>query len=182
MEKITGPIAAIAVALIVTLGALLGTGALIPKADTYATVSFDGGYKKLGVISEERVFTRAEVTLNGRRVKSGDFNDIVEWMTEQAAETGGLEKSSWKAGVGITARAGVEWIGSESRFQMTTDNLTLLSTAEKSLQNNEVIAALRSLEKKAKDGRKKNSEEALEFGPAPTESFLMTKILSALSK
>lgn len=182
MQIITGPVAAIGVALIVTFGALLGTGGLRPQADTYATVSFENGYKKLGVINEERVFTQAVVKMNGKRIKSGDFKDIVEWMTEQASTTGGLDKTNWKPGVEITARAGVEWTGSESKFQLTTDSLTMTSTEEKNLPNAEVIAALKSLEKKAKNERKKNSKEALKFGPAPAESSLMKKILSALDK
>jgi len=182
MEKITGPIAAIIVAFIVTLGILIGSGSLTPTPDTYATVSFDGGYKKIGVISQEQVFTKAEITLNGRRIKSGDFDEIIDWMTEQAADTGGLEKSSWKAGVALSASAGVEWLGSESRFQLTTESMNLVSTDEKPLMNTEVISQLKALETRAKASRQKNAEEALQFGPAPKESFLLTKVLSALSK
>lgn len=182
MEKITGPIAAIIVAFIITLGVLFGSGSLTPVPDTYATVSFDGGYKKIGVISQEQVFTKAEITLNGRQIKSGDFDDIIEWMTEQAAETGGLEKSSWKAGVAISADAGVEWLGSESKFQLKTESIKLVSTDVKELMNSEVISQLKALEQRAKESRQKNAEESLKFGPAPKESFLLTKVLSALSK
>jgi hypothetical protein len=182
MDRITGPIAAIIVALIITLGILVGSGSLTPAPDTYATVSFDGGYKKIGVISQEKVFTKAEITLNGRRIKSGDFDDIIEWMTEQAAETGGLEKSSWKAGVAMSADAGVEWLGSESKFQLATESIKLVSTVEKPLMNTEVVSQLKALEQRAKASRQKNAEEALQFGPAPKESFLLTKVLSALSK
>ena len=50
MEKITGPVAAIIVSLILGLSILVSSGALVPEKDTYATVNFEGGYKKIGVI------------------------------------------------------------------------------------------------------------------------------------
>lgn len=182
MSKLTGPMAAVLVSLILTLGILYGSGALVQPSDTYATVSFDGGYKKIGVISEERIFTKAEVTLEGQTLKTGDFETIINFMTEAATEAGGLEKATLKSGVQVSASAGLKWVGSESNFDLTTDEIKLVSTEEKPLLNKDVVTQLETLKKLAKDNRKKNSEESLEFGPAPKESFLLSKLLSLISK
>lgn len=91
-SKITGPISAIIVTLIVTAGLLVATGAVFPEPKTFATVNFDGGWKKIGVISQEQVFTEVQVTLNGTAIRSGTVSEVKEALINDAAESGGIER------------------------------------------------------------------------------------------
>lgn len=177
-----GPIAAIIISVIITIGALFGTGSLMPEPNTYATVNFDGGYKKIGVINQEDIFTLATVFMDGKSLTSGKFQDVISWMEDQALNSGGVDKVTWKAGVKLVARVGIEWVGSESNFQLTTDRLEIASTAENPIIPATVISKLNVLEQKAKSERIETAKQTLTFGPTPKESFFISKVLSALSK
>ena len=177
---ITGPIAAIIVTVILTVGMLWASGALVPTPKTYATVHYDGGYKKIGVISSEEVFSEANIELEGETIHSGTFAETVDWIRKTSKE--GVEATTWKTGVTLNAKAGVEWVGSESNFKLTTDTLNLVSTAAAPVSAGQVIRQLQQLEQKAKDERVANAEAALEFGDNPQESFLLSKLLSLIGK
>jgi len=178
--KITGPISAIIVSLILTLGVLLGTGAFTSEKN-YATVSFDGGYKRIGIIQEERVYTEAVVRADGRVLKRGDFDDVVEWIYEASAdsakERGGFDKVTWRNGVSIEADAGIDWTGSVSKFRMFTHQFQETSTAVNPLFAKDVIAKLEQLERDAKSQRVKNSKEALSFDKVPADGSLMSLLM-----
>lgn len=177
-SKVTGPIAAIIVTLILTLGLLVGTGAIIPEPKTYATVNFDGGWLKLGVISQERVFTDVKITRNGSTLMSGTVSEIKQALTEQSAETGGVEKSTFREGIIITASAGIEWTGSESDFKLTTENLSLTSTGSAPIYFSGAILRLEEVEANAKLNRQKNSIEALSYSEKSKEASLWDKLIA----
>lgn len=118
MSKITGPLAAIVVSIIITLGLLIMTGSLPPKPHTYATVEYDGGYKKLGVISSEEIFTRAEIKANNEMLTSGSFEEVIAELKKQTKNQN-IETLTWKSGVSISASAGIRWVGSEGAFNLT---------------------------------------------------------------
>jgi hypothetical protein len=180
MMKISGPISAIIVSLILTLGVLFGTGAFTSDKN-YATVSFDGGYKRIGIIQEERIYTNAVVRIDQTTLKRGDFNEVIEWILEASANTakerGGLEKVTWRDGVIIEASAGIEWIGSVSNFKLSTHNFDDISTTEKPLYAKDVIAKLEQLEQSAKGERIKNSTESLSFDKVSTDVSLMSLLM-----
>jgi hypothetical protein len=177
-----GPVASIIVSLIVTVGLLFGTGAFKQTPPTYATVNFDGGYKKIGVIRSEEVFTEARVERNGNRLTSGTFQQVIDWIHESAKDQGGVESVTWKDGVTLKATAGIKWLASESNFTLTTDSLDLKSTEQDRIRLSEAIEKLRNLEAKAKRERVDNSRQALVFSDPPSESFLLSKILSGLER
>ncbi len=177
---ITGPVAAIIVTMIVTLGMLWASGSLMPDPKIYATVNYDGGYKKIGVISSEEIFTEAEIALDGETIKSGSFAETIDWMRETSKD--GVATTTWKAGVTLNAKAGVEWVGSESNFKLTTDSLSLISTDRNPVSVGEVIKQLEQLQQKAKNERVANSAAALEFGDNPQTSFQLSKLLSFFAK
>lgn len=179
----TGPVASVIVALIVTLGALFGAGALVPDKHTYATVNFDGGYQKIGVISREEIFAEATVLLNGEELRSGSIDEIEAWIRKSGASDGtSIEKVTLKEGIVIKGRAGIRWTGSESNFKMTSESLELKSTSGALLKPLEVFDALNKMKDKAKAGRADTVKTSLVFSKAPTESFLLSKILAAVGK
>ncbi len=171
--RISGPVSAIIVALIFTIGVLFGTGAFKKTRPTYATVYFDGGYQKLGVISSERIYTEATITLDGEELISGDFEEVVAWMREGEDD---ISTVTWKDGVVVSAYAGIDWVGSESSFRLTTESLELISDGL--LRPINVFEQFKKLEQKAKESREMEAKQALNFSESPNESFLLSKILS----
>jgi hypothetical protein len=179
----TGPIASIIVSLILTLGALFGLGAFKPEKLTYATAKFDGGYQKIGVIAREEVYADATIELNGEKLRSGTVEEIIAYIEKTSNSDGDkIETVTWKAGVRLKADAGIKWTGSESNFKLTTESLDLKSTNQIPLKPLEVIAQLKDMREKAKAGRSESVKNALLFEKAPTESFLLSKILGAIGK
>jgi hypothetical protein len=178
----TAPIASIIVSLVITFGFLFGSGAFTPTPHSYATVSFDGGYQKIGVINREEIYTEARIEINGDKLVSGDFSEVIAWIQRSPRDNDTIESLTWKNGVRVKASAGIRWIGSESSFKLATDTLDVKSTTQAPLKPAEVITQLNELEKKAKDARKENANKALSLGPTPTESFLISKILAAFQK
>lgn len=177
-----GPIASIIVSIILTMGFLMGTGSFKSPATTYATVNFDGGYQKIGIISREEIYTEARIEMNGDRLVSGDFQEVIAWIRKSARDNGGVENVTWKDGVRLKASAGIKWSGSESNFKLATETLDIQSTNQVPVKPSEVIVKLDELEKKAKAGRLENAKQSLVFSAAPTESFLISKILSAIQR
>jgi hypothetical protein len=177
-----GPVASIIVSLILTLGFLFGTGSFKSTPPTYATVNFDGGYQKIGVISREEIFTEARVEINGERIVNGDFATVIAWIQRSARESDGVDKATWKEGVRLVASAGIRWTGSESNFKLATENLDIKSTSQTPIRVSEAIEKLNAVERQAKAERLESSKQALVFSSAPTESFLISKILAAIQK
>lgn len=177
-----GPVASIIVALIVTIGSLFGFGAFTPDLHTYATVKFDGGYKKIGVITSEEIYSEVKITLKGESIRSGSVEDVAAWI-EQRARDGQqpADKTTYKVGVTVEGNAGIKWSATESSFKLSTDSLELVSTESAPLYPLEVAASLRRMLEKAKSERVRNSANALVFSKAPSESDLL-KILRALGK
>ena len=178
----TGPIASIVVSLVLTFGFLFGTGAFKPATYTYATAKFEGGYQKIGVINREEVFTEVRVEINGDKIMSGDFEEVIAKIRRDSKETGGLDKTIWKDGVEVKAKVGIRWTGSESSFKLTTESLNLISTNAAPLKPFEVIDKLTAMQSKNLSTRVETAKQTLEFGAAPTESFLLSKVLSAFQK
>lgn len=165
------PVSNIIVTLILTLGFLFGVGAFSAKND-YATVSFDGGWQKLGVISTERIFTKVRISFEDRDLVSGDIDKAIEWIQKDSlSKSDNPSTVTWRAGVAITASAGVEWIASVIDFQLTIASINKQSTNGKFLYPVEIIEELRALKQKAKDERVKTATESLRFSPAPQASL-----------
>ena len=182
MSKITAPIATVITAFMVCLTLLIATGSLTPTPKNYATVKFDGGYQKIGIISSESMFTQASIEFNGSKSVSGSFNEVID-VLKSFADGGDLSKRSLKTGSILKASAGIKWEGSSSNFKLTTDSILKVSTESKPITIQSVIDDLYDLEAKAKAARVSNSESALEFSASPTNgSFLASKIINALTK
>ena len=184
--NVSGPVAAIIVALIFSGTAIFASSSAAPN--TYATINYDGGYKKLGVISSEEIFTTASLANDDGEFLTGDFDEVMAGMAKSLrAGSNGQEKlttetAAFKPGVTLTASSGIRWVGSESLFDLTTDTISLTSTEANNLSHLEVIKQLKGLQAKAKAGRLVSSQNALTLGPAPEQSFLISKILAALTK
>ncbi len=182
INEISGPLSAIVVTLILTLGLLLGTGAIIPEKHTYATVHYDGGWQKIGVISQEQVYVEVSISRDGSELFSGDLDETSAYLAREAAGNGGIDKTEFRDGITVTADSGVQWIGSESSFKLTIDSLTLESTRRAPLNFANLLDKLKQLETTARQKREETSSEALEYGETPQESFLLSKLIAALSK
>lgn len=181
--RINGPIASIIIAIILAITVLLGTGSFAPSPQNYATINYDGGYKRIGVIYEERVFTDASVEINGRTVEQGNFEQIVTFLKEAADEEGGGSASlNLKDGVAVKAVAGIQYFASESSFRLTLDTLNVKSTQVNPVNQSELINKLEEIENTVKNDRASVSQRSITFGAAPEVDFLIPKVLSFIDK
>src|SRR5690554_3259430 len=113
----------IVIAVIISGTALYGLGAFEKKEMTYATVHFDGGFKKIGEIAEQRAFSKVKVTMGESEIYSGDIATVTSEIKQALAGEENPNDMVWKDGVNIKGNVGVSWIGSESRFELTTDTI-----------------------------------------------------------
>ena len=181
--RINGPIASIIIAIILAITVLLGTGSFAPSPQNYATINYDGGYKRIGVIYEERAFTNASVEVNGRTVREGSFEQIIAFLREAADEEGGSSSSlNLKDGVAVKAVAGIQYYASESSFSLNLDTLNVKSTQVNPVNQSELINKLEEIENTVKKDRASVSQRSITYGAAPEVDFLIPKILSFIDK
>jgi hypothetical protein len=181
--RINGSIASIIIAIILAITVLLGTGSFAPSPQNYATINYDGGYKRIGVIYEERAFTNASVEVNGRTVREGSFEQIIAFLREAADEEGGSSSSlNLKDGVAVKAVAGIQYYASESSFSLNLDTLNVKSTQVNPVNQSELINKLEEIENTVKKDRASVSQRSITYGAAPEVDFLIPKILSFIDK
>ena len=179
-QVITAPVASIIVTLTICLTVLFALGSFKASNLDYATVNFDGGYKKIGVISEQRSFSDVEVKFNDKVLWSGSLDYVAGEIANSIASEKDPQNITWKEGVTLNGTAGVSWDGSESSFKLTTETIDLVSTKEVPLVVQDVITQLRTLDRKVKDENDISAKQALTFSEAPSASFTLTKFLAAL--
>ena len=181
--RINGSIASIIIAIILAITVLLGTGSFAPSPQNYATINYDGGYKRIGVIYEERAFTNASVEVNGRTVREGSFEQIIAFLREAADEEGGSSSSlNLKEGVAVKAVAGIQYYASESSFSLNLDTLNVKSTQVNPVNQSELINKLEEIENTVKKDRASVSQRSITYGAAPEVDFLIPKILNFIDK
>lgn len=180
--RISGPIAAIIITLIITSGALIGSGSFDSKPENYATIYFDGGYERIGIVREERVFTSAVLKFNNNVEHSGDFSSLINLLNEMSADQGNASELNLADGVSIEASAGIIYIASESDFTLTEESLFVKSTQLNPVNQNELITKLKNIETSLKDRRETISSDALKFGPAPPKDGIINQIVKAAEK
>ena len=149
---------------------------------TYATVNFEGGYKKIGVISSERVFFNVEIfDAQGKSAYEGTADEAISWLKSGAeSENLSTDKFIMANDWSFQGSGGISWVGSESSFDLTTDSFEITVTKDKQVNMSEIIKKIEEVNQKVHDERKITSQNALVFGPAPSQSFLLTKVLNLL--
>ena len=162
--SIPASVAAVTVSIIISASALFGIGAFTQSND-YATIYFDGGYQKIGVIKQQRAFTKATVTFNGEKIHSGSFSDVIAGIKRDAKDK--ENENTWKDGVVLEAATGINWEGSQSNFELTVENFTLVSTEQNRIKGAEVIKRLEDAEKKIRTEHQIHATQVLKFGPSP---------------
>lgn len=181
--RISGPVSAIICSIIITAGALFGVGALTPNKN-YATVHFENGYQKIGIIMREEIYTNAKISRNGSVLFEGEFDEVANYIyqtsAEEAEEKGGFQNLTWKSGVTIDAKAGIFWTGSEENFHLVTDKFKEISRESKLLKPKDVLARFEEMKKNAELNREKNVQHSIKFSEAPSDSFAIKKIIKSM--
>ena len=164
------PQATVISTLIVTTGI---TGGLLNLKDSpsnsknYATVNYDGGYAKIGVIYDENVYSQAKVIYLGEKECDGDFAKVKACLLETVPNNKTAKTTELLAGVSIEAVTGVEWSGSRKSFRLETDSISLKSTKEEELNVAAVISKFDEMLDETKRNRKKTSRSSISLGKNP---------------
>tara|TARA_A100001011_G_C13842552_1_gene647593 strand:- start:42 stop:566 length:525 start_codon:yes stop_codon:yes gene_type:complete len=163
------PQATVISSFIVTAGLTSGIFFVSSPQRNYATVSYDGGYQKIGIIYSEQVFTKAELKKDGDSIVSGDAEKVIEFLKKDS-EGYSLDSKVGK-GILLTASSGIRWNASRTNFDLTTDNLLLNSSKER-LTPNTIISSLNKLIANTKSKREETSESALTYGRDPNPDWI----------
>lgn len=131
----------------------------------YATVNYDGGYSKIGIIYSEELLSEAEVTFDGNTVVEGDINDVISWIQANADSS-----TTWKDGVTLNASTSIRWTASRQNFTLTTDNYSI--TSDGTLAALEQVPVLVTLLSDAKTERESTVASALSFSKDPNAGLL----------
>ena len=176
------PQATVISTLIVTTGI---TGGILNLKDNpsnpknYATVNYDGGYAKIGVIYDENVYSNAVVKFQGQVQASGDFETVKAFLNQTVPNNKTAKTTELLAGVTIDATTGVEWSGSRKTFRLETDSIFLKSTKEEELNVAAVLNKFDEMLDETKKNRKKTSKSSISLGknPSPGSSNEWTNFL-----
>jgi len=177
---IRGPLAAIISTSIATAGLawaiLFGIGAF---EKNHAIVEFDGGYTRLGVINEERIFSSAEIKKDGQSIKSGDFKEVIGYL--KALDGSESITASLASGITISGSVGIKWDASRTSFTLTTDQFERTSTDAEPVLVIDVIAQMQTMLLKEKADREETAKRVLTFGKDPASNFA-DSLVSALRR
>lgn len=180
--KITGPVSAIIITIIISFSALFGMGAFERPNHKYATVNFENGFKRVGVIFSEQIFSYAEISNNGEKLTSGTFEEITKYLKEAAAESGGSPTLDLKEGVKVSAKSGIDWVASESSFRLTVEAFEEVSTKQNPINQADLIDKLEKTFKQVALSRKEVAQKALTYGPSPDTSFIIPRVLKLIDE
>ncbi|MDH2293775.1 hypothetical protein [Cobetia sp. 1AS1] len=169
----------IVVALIISGTILYSVGAFKKEELTYATVHFDGGFKKIGVIAEQRAFSEIEVVMDGNSIYSGNIEKVVSEIQNSIQNSDDPGSVVWKDGVRIRGSVGVSWVGSESNFKLTTDTIDDTSTEDEPIMVANMIYKLQNLDRAIKEDYVKHADDTLTYSEKPESSFLLSRLVSA---
>jgi hypothetical protein len=176
--KLTPSVAAIIVTIIISATLLFCFGAFDHEKN-YATITFDGGYQKLGLIRSQRIFTHAAITNNGN-VTQGTFDEITEKLNQEI--TPAKKQLTFNPGVRIQARTGIEFEGSESDFKLTTDQIDLTSTAENPITVADILKNMKDMREKTKIAMPETVKASVELSATPKDNSSFVKLLARLAK
>ena len=140
----------------------------IPK--NYATVNYDGGYSKIGIIYDENIYSKAKVEYQGSIQSAGDFETVKSYLNQQISKNKTAETTELLPGVKISASTGIEWNGTRKSFKLETESFSETSTKEDTLNVGEIINKFDKMLNKTERNRKKTSKSSLVFDVDPDPS------------
>ena len=140
----------------------------IPK--NYATVNYDGGYTKIGIIYDENIYSKAKVEYQGSIQSQGDFETVKSYLIQAISKDKTAETTDLLPGVKISASTGIEWNGTRKSFKLETESFSETSTKEDKLNVGEIINKFDKMLNKTERNRKKTSKSSLVFDVDPDPS------------
>ena len=140
------------------------------SSKNYATVNYDGGYSKIGIIYDENVYSEATVVFDGRELSSGNFETVKTYLNQSIATNKTAETTNLTAGVVITANTGIEWDGSRKSFRLETDTFSQTSTNLDRINVAGIISKFDEMLEKTEKNRKKTSKKSLSYDVNPGSS------------
>ncbi|HWH88116.1 MAG TPA: hypothetical protein VNV36_15250 [Pseudomonas sp.] len=157
----------IAIAAMFSSTALYGFGAFEKRQPSYATAHFEGGFKAIGEITEQRIVSNFRVLIHGKEIYAGDIQTVVTEIEKSLDGEKNPGDVSWKQGVRVQGDAGMQWTGSEGNFKITTHSMDLTSTGSAPLKPLEIIKRLEAMITEIKSQHNKYVRETIVFSERP---------------
>ena len=153
----------IIIAIILSMTLLILSGVFDEPKKPFATVNYHGGFKKIGVIESEQVFSEAKVTKDGSILWQGDIPFIVSKLKESLDGVATPESSTLSLGVEINADTGVELVGSANEFELMIDSINLFSSKSSPIFTLKAIENLNKLESDLYENYQQYVSDSLTF-------------------
>lgn len=153
----------IIIAVIFSVTALYGFHAFTKQEATYATVNFNGGFKRIGQIAEQRTFSNVRVSLGDNIIHSGNIANVIPQIQRSLANNEEPNTVVWSNGVQVVANTGISWVGNQGNFDLVTDSLSLTSNEATPLNLLAVIQLLENMDNEAKNTYQKTVADSLTF-------------------
>ena len=179
--RIDGPLASIIITIILVTAALFGTGSFKSPQHTYATIHYDGGWTKIGIIRQESIFSNVSLSRGDETLFAGDIDSFKSYLEATSAAAGGSLDTPLSVGVVVDSQIGIKWLATENSFELTTESYNTVATKDQPIIPRNLILELETLERKAIDERATKSFEAVKYGPRPDDSFFWSKMAEFLS-
>jgi hypothetical protein len=179
--RIDGPLASIIITIILVTAALFGTGSFKSPQHTYATIHYDGGWTKIGIIRQERIFSNVSLSRGDETLFVGDIDSFKSYLEATSAAAGGNLDTPLSVGVVVDSQIGIKWLATENSFELITEKYNTVATKDQPIIPRNLILELETLERKAIDERATKSFEAVKYGPRPDDSFFWSKMAEFLS-
>lgn len=158
------------------VGAMLFIG-LAPSDDDpedYATVNFEGGYQKIGVIFRQETNDSAIVNIGAdpdseddTEIGIGDAIGIFQRLAERISKEDNipLKEVTFPRDLKVDLAVSVSWDATDNDFMLTTDTLTLFPTKDDRILD--TIKRMERFKESAREDASSEAESALTYSKNP---------------
>ncbi|MFJ3368225.1 hypothetical protein [Pseudomonas sp. NPDC086251] len=149
------------IALIICATVLYLFGAFDKKEMNFATAYHEGGFKKLGEISEQSAFSDIQILVGSQEIYSGSAEEIIDILQASLNDEG--HQITWRKELRVRGKFGVRWTGSENTFELTTDKIDLTATPTAPVDVPDTIKLLTEMSAQLKRNLPTYADQTLRF-------------------
>lgn len=160
----------LSIALIVCCTTLYLFGAFDNRNAEFATAYYEGGFKKLGELSEQSAFSDIQIFLGNQEVYAGSAEEMIDILQAALKNEDSPATAQWKNDFRIKGKFGVHWTGSENTFELTTDKLDIQATKAAPLNMQQVIDTLTAMNTRLKTNLPTYAQQTLRFNSSTKDA------------
>lgn len=175
MSKVTWPIAIIISSIIAGMTIVIATESLKSPQSNYATVTYEDGYQRIGIIKKQEFSNEVIEQFNNRE---SQFDSIKEFIADTVTLDSNPKKAIFKPGTTIKATSSVKLLGTDGDLNLVIDTIALHSTTTKPLAVQDVIDELNIFENTSRLKSENFIKNSVKFERSPyIKTYSASKLL-----